>query len=575
MIEEIKSQLITDIDRRLEDKIIEQKNAEILKRLIENAETIDDAQAIATLGTTWKRTGFHFDPRLEKGKGDTIKYFKKNDKLSFSDGNGGIVHKLIIGDNYDALLNLLIEYRGKIDVIYIDPPYGKDSMGEFAKTNYDNAITRDNLLSMLYSRLLIAKQLLSNDGVIFCSIDDRNQAYVKCLFDEVFEENNFICNFIWEKTQHFGRQKINYYSNADYVLCYAKHKIDGKIKELLIERVKTELEDAPLYNASNPIKKLLFPKGSVKFNLKDGVYNSTTDKKYVLHNPVEVKNGYNNNDFELSFSSRWARQTVLEEIDNGTVYWVKTENFAIRAIYNDGRESKESPKQIIFTNTNNEFVTKDKYGTKVGTNEDGSSLLNDIFSVDAFDYPKSSSLIGYLISLVNKEDAIVLDFFAGSGTTGQAVMELNKKDGGKRQYICVQMPEDLDNALLKNPKSKTIKNQIEICDKNGRPHCLSEITTERLRRIMTGCCYNGSSDFEWTKKNNAYGGALDVYEIAKVANFESTIGKTPFDVIDETLYGKEKFKTLKEKIEWVCSNFEGTQILIESDEEWLKRMEDR
>ena len=153
-----------------------------------------------------------------------------------------------------------------------------------------------------------------------------------------------------------------------------------------------------MYNASNPIKKLLFPKGSVKFNLKDGVYNSTTDKKYVLHNPVEVKNGYNNNDFELSFSSRWAKQTVLEEIDNGTVYWVKTENYAIRAIYNDGRESKESPKQIIFTNTNNEFVTKDRYGTKVGTNEDGSSLLNDIFSVDAFDYPKSSSLIGYLIS---------------------------------------------------------------------------------------------------------------------------------------------------------------------------------
>lgn len=105
---------------------------------------------------------------------------------TFIRSNPIYVAKLIIGDNYQALQNLLIQYRGKIDVIYIDPPYGKDSMGEFAKTNYNNAITRDNLLSMLYPRLVLARQLLSDGGVIFCSIDDKNQAYVKCLFDEIF-----------------------------------------------------------------------------------------------------------------------------------------------------------------------------------------------------------------------------------------------------------------------------------------------------------------------------------------------------------------------------------------------------
>lgn len=150
-----------------------------------------EAIAIAELGTTYKRTGLHFDKRLEKFE-DTIKYFTKNEKLSFSDDTDKEPHKLIIGDNYDALLNLLIQYKGKIDVIYIDPPYGKDNMGEFAKTNYENALTRDNLLSMMYPRLLIAKELLSSDGVIFCSIDDRNQAYVKCLFDEVFGESSFL-----------------------------------------------------------------------------------------------------------------------------------------------------------------------------------------------------------------------------------------------------------------------------------------------------------------------------------------------------------------------------------------------
>ena len=123
---------------------------------------------------------------------DTINYFKKNEDLSFHTDDSKPTNKLIIGDNYQALQNLLIQYKNKINVIYIDPPYGKDSMGEFAKTNYNNAITRDNLLSMLYPRLQLAKQLLSDDGVIFCSIDDKNQAYVKCLFDEVFGEDKFL-----------------------------------------------------------------------------------------------------------------------------------------------------------------------------------------------------------------------------------------------------------------------------------------------------------------------------------------------------------------------------------------------
>lgn len=190
-LENSKQGLIAEIDRRVNDKIIEKSNADLIKKLIDNADTLTEAITIAELGTTYKRTGLHFDKRLEKFE-DTIKYFTKNEKLSFSDDTDKESHKLIIGDNYDALLNLLIQYKGKIDVIYIDPPYGKDNMGEFAKTNYENALTRDNLLSMMYPRLLIAKELLSSDGVIFCSIDDRNQAYVKCLFDEVFGESSFL-----------------------------------------------------------------------------------------------------------------------------------------------------------------------------------------------------------------------------------------------------------------------------------------------------------------------------------------------------------------------------------------------
>ena len=174
----IKEDLIAELERRVEDKIMEPTNAALLKKLISNAEDDDEAMSIAELGTTYKRTGLHFDKRLEKMTSD-IRYFKKNGALSFHTDDSKPTHKLIIGDNYEALQNLLIQYKNSIDVIYIDPPYAKDSMGEFAKTNYENAITRDNLLSMLYPRMMLAKQLLSDNGVIFCSIDDKNQAYAK------------------------------------------------------------------------------------------------------------------------------------------------------------------------------------------------------------------------------------------------------------------------------------------------------------------------------------------------------------------------------------------------------------
>jgi adenine-specific DNA-methyltransferase len=141
-----------------------------------------------------------------------------------------------------------------------------------------------------------------------------------------------------------------------------------------------------------------------------------------------------------------------------------------------------------------------------------------------------------------KKNSIVLDFFAGSGTTAHAVLEYNKELGTNCTFILCQINE----RTTDNP--------------NGIAY---DVTTKRLKRIMTGECYDGSKDFEWVKKNQPYGGNLDVYEIASVANFEAAEGKTPFDVIDETLYGQEKFTSLQDKIEWVCSNFSITQKTME------------
>ena len=227
----VKQELLDEIDKRVTDKVLEQSNATLLKKLISNADNDNEAISIAALGTTYKRTGLHFDKRIEKTT-SLIRYFKKNEKLSFFTDASKPTHKLIVGDNYAALQNLLIQYKGCVNIIYIDPPYGKNNMGEFAKTNYDNAITRDNLLSMLYPRLTLARMLLADNGVIFCSIDDKNQAYVKCLFDDIFGERNHITTFPKKGTG--GRQDSKHFAIVhEYMLCYAKNKdnyVSGEVE---------------------------------------------------------------------------------------------------------------------------------------------------------------------------------------------------------------------------------------------------------------------------------------------------------------------------------------------------------
>ena len=255
ILDELKEEQIAKIKQRHRDKILEKENAEFPTKLIENAESKESVLKLSALGMSLKRTGFHFDVRLEKSDG-TIKYFVKNEELSFEPLGEArelpkrvmteaetkqspflaqkptlkqrITHTLIIDDNYPTLLNLLINYKRKVKVIYIDPPCGKDVLGEFAETNYDNAITRDNFLSMLYPRLCLAKTLLQDDGVIFCSIDDRNQVYVRGLFDEVFGDGNFVvCYPI--ATNHSVRNYGGIPIAHEYVLIYQK---DVKSDEL-------------------------------------------------------------------------------------------------------------------------------------------------------------------------------------------------------------------------------------------------------------------------------------------------------------------------------------------------------
>ena len=405
----------------------------------------------------------------------------------------------IEGDNLAALKILQESYLGKVKMIYIDPPYNTgndfiyaDDFSHSISEEFDrNGIlsSEENRLfrntdgrsrfhsdwcSMIYSRLLLARNLLTDDGVIFISIDDNEQKNMKSICDEVFGEINFITMFIWEKTQHFGRQKLNSYCNSDYVFCYGKNLASPSLRELLVEKINSELLDAPLYNASNNINCLTFPAGKVKFNLSDGYYTESSNPEYELLTPVRVSNGYNENDFQLRFRSRWSNQTVQNEISKGTTFWVKTQGFAIRAIYGDGKVSNCAPRQIIFTNSNNPMCVKSRFDWRVETSENATNQLATLLDNTLFPYPKPVSLVEYLISLLYDEfqkdfltDCTILDFFSGSATTAHAVMQLNAEDGGHRKFIMVQLPEPCDE------KSEAYKAGYKnIC----------EIGKERIRR---------------------------------------------------------------------------------------------
>lgn len=556
-LETIKKTLIDEIERRINDKIIEKTNAELIIKLINSAESINEAIMIGELGTTYKRTGLHFDKRFEKLT-NTIKYLKKNDELSFENVKTKLKHKLIIGDNYDALINLLVTYRNKIDVIYIDPPYSKDSMGEFASTNYENALTRDNLLSMLYPRLVLAKELLNKDsGVILCSIDDRNQAYVKCLFDEIFGERGFLFN-VPRITKKGGKSTVTIAKNNDYILGYTlsddlifeqeemdldKYSYEDKYVE---QRGKYCLSQTLDYDTLGYVNSLDFPITIDGITYYPGSVTEEEYKKRKNENPID------------GFRWRWSKDLVEFGLKNDFLCVNKNTGRIYSKTYEKAKIKKVNGEYMILEKKPTKAYTTLSYIDNQYSNDNGKKELDTIFnnSSAVFKNPKPTILISTLIKMVcNKNDAIILDFFAGSGTTGQSVLELNKEDSGNRRFI-----------LCTN-------NEINESNPKGIAY---DVTSKRLKRVMTGECYDKSKDFKLANNGfEAYGDSLDVYEIETVANFERTPGKTAFDVIDETNYDIAKFSKIKDKIEWICSNFEITEKEIESDTEWKNRMEEK
>lgn len=376
-------------------------------------------------------------------------------------------HILIEGDNLLALTNLCFTHEEKVDVIYIDPPYntGKEFVYNDKRIDKENEFRHSQWITFMEKRLRLAKKLLSKEGVIFISIDDNEQANLKLLCDNIFGEDNFAATYFWKRTETPPALSYKVRRKLEYVLCYTK----CNIKERQFAQGYVDGGDAPLLNSGNPIGKLSFPIGSVHFNIPDGTYTHTPSHKIELLSPVNVVNGVNSNTFSARANFKWQQSNLEREVEEGTYFLIKSNQFSIR--YQKATKATKVPSNIIDADV------------EVGTNEAAAKMLEDI-GIFGFDYAKPVSLVQYLIRMPfwDKNELTVLDFFAGSGTTLHATMQLNAEDGGHRQCILVQGIEKDDD-----------KNDLYIAEK---------ITYERNKKVIEGYTKQNGEFVEGLKDNN-------------------------------------------------------------------------
>ncbi|MGZ8238421.1 MAG: site-specific DNA-methyltransferase [Methylobacter sp.] len=380
--------------------------------------------------------------------------------------NGNLI---IEGENLESLKCLLAAYRGAVKCIYIDPPYntGKDFVysdnyneerkayweqtggveaGVKVDTNPDSdGRYHSNWLNMIYPRLLLARQLLKDDGVIFVSIDDNEMHNLRKVMDEVFGKEKFIACFIWKSRQNKDNRSVNGASkDHEYIYCY------GKL-------LRGALRDTSKY--SNPDND---PRGV--WTSANMVGLATADRRPNLHyDLINSSTGVNYGRPDMGW--RYDRNTMAKLIAEDRILWPMS---------TEGRPRKKA----FLSDLTSDFTG---VSTIIGENiftRNGTSDVDGLFGFRIMDFPKPVKMLKQLIEQAISKDDIILDFFGGSGTTAQAVLELNKQDNGNRKFILVQLPEQTkaDSEAYKAGFKK-----------------ISDITIERVKRVINGYTLKGTS----------------------------------------------------------------------------------
>ena len=392
-------------------------------------------------GLVWEQHEEAVDVQMH----DNIPVFTECEGKEITAHIGENYNFLLEGDNLHSLRLLEKTHTGKIDVIYIDPPYNtknKDFVYDDCKIGEDDGFKHSKWVSFMSQRLEIANRLLSDKGCIFISIDDNEQAPLKLLCDEIFSENKFVASIPWRKRTAKSDVPYGISQDCENILCYANSGYHAAVKG----------KERKYYTTDD------FPNRPWRFHdlTTQRTIEERPNSNYTMINP-KTKEEYPVNPLRC-----WAItiDTFQQYYDENRVIFPGDYDFlniskpVLRYWKEDDIKKAGTDFGLVAAST---FLPSET----VGMTQDGTKEITSIFGKKMFSYPKPIGLIRYLIeiSTIRNTNALILDFFAGSGTTGQAVLELNKKDGGKRSFI-----------LCTN-------NENNICE---------EVTYERIKRVING-----------------------------------------------------------------------------------------
>jgi adenine-specific DNA-methyltransferase len=379
---------------------------------------------------------------------------------------------LIEGDNYHSLSVLNYTHKGMVDVIYIDPPYNTGATDWRYNNDYvdsNDQWRHSKWISLMRNRLVLAKNLLSERGVIYCAIDHYELFALGLLCDEIFGESNRL-GVVTVIHKPEGRQFANFFSPSnEFMLVYAKNKAYAALNQVILDNEQkdrfSQSDDQGLYYLKNFIR-LTDGKYSLRENSPEGFYPIYVSKDLTVFD-VDKKPGYLEvfpiTDRGVERTWKTFGDTFMKKVTSGNIV-AKEENGKIN-IYEKLRED-----QVIKTHWNRKEYHAYHYGTKI---------IEEILGVKKFDFPKSLNLLTDILKLSTRKNSVVVDFFAGSGTTGHAVLELNKQDDGNRKFI--------------------------LCT-NNENNIAEDVTYERLKRVIKG--YKNKKG----EKVESLGGNLSYYK---------------------------------------------------------------
>lgn len=425
--------------------------------------TNDEKAALLELLNKQKKYGLVWEDKpedVEERLRDELPVLKEvKERFISSEDPEAPNHVLIEGDNLEALTALTYTHAGKIDVIYIDPPYNtgnKDFIYNDSFVDSEDSFRHSKWLSFMNKRLKLAKGLLSDKGVIFISIDDNEQAQLKLLCDEVFSNLDFVATIPWRKRT--AKSDVPHFLSQDYewILCYAASNYTAGLKKDTRRYFITE--DFP----NRP------------WRIHDLTKQTTAEERPNSY--FTIINPKNKEQYPANPNRTWAitEETFKEYFKNDRIVFPGDYDFlniskpALRYWKDD--DEKKSGDRFGFTSVSSNI------SDNVGMTQDGTKDITNVFGNKAFGFPKPLSLINYLLKISNPhaKDITILDFFAGSGTTLHATMQLNAEDGGHRKCILVT------------------NNENNICE---------EVTYERNKRVINGYTTPKGEEVEGLKSN--------------------------------------------------------------------------